>query len=149
MAAVLAVSDKQDLTYTPTAGTAVDLACYVTEPPEDAVDFNTIDTPTLCNPQGSKIQVGARTITLTLAWTDDWNTKIEPLFGTSGTLLWHPVGGRVGGYTYNVTWPSTYGITAPFGEVISVPVTLGVTSRTWVATAFAEATAEEPAAPAA
>jgi hypothetical protein len=133
MAATGYISDKQDLTFLPDGGTdpadTVDLACYVTEPPTDAVTFDTVDTPTLCDPQASQVHVGARELTLVLLWTDDWADVIEPLFGTNGTLKWWPATNANPGYAYEVSWPATYGISAPFGESITVEVTLGVSSR--------------------
>jgi len=125
------ISDKQDLTYLAEGeiAPAVDLSCYVTEPPTDEVAFDTVETPTLCNPQASQIKVGARTLTLVLLWTDDWATVIEPLFGTTGDLTWWPATDANPGYLYTVTWPATYGIAAPFGESITVDVTLGVNER--------------------
>jgi hypothetical protein len=131
------ISDKQTLTWLPASGAApadeVDLSCYVTEPPADEVGFDTVSTPTLCNPQASQVKVGERTLTLSLLWTDDWATVIEPLFGESGTLTWYPAGETKAGYEYGVTWPSTYGMAAPFGEAIAVEVQLGVSSRSPVA----------------
>jgi hypothetical protein len=137
MAVTPIISDIQTLTWLPEGSTApageVDLSCHVTEPPSDEVAFDTVDTPTLCNPQGSQVKVGARTLTLTLLWSDEWATVMEDLFGQSGTLTWHPGGASRAGYAYEVTWPSTYGISAPFGESITVEVTLGVANRTVVA----------------
>jgi hypothetical protein len=131
------ISDKQTLTFMPVGGTApadeVDLSCFVTEPPSDTVSFDTVETPTLCNPQASQVKVGARELTLILLWTDEWAAEIEPLFGTSGTLTWHPAGAAKAGYEYGVTWPATYGLAAPFGEAIAVEVSLGVSSRSVVA----------------
>jgi hypothetical protein len=123
------ISDKQSVEYTPEAGVLIDLSCYITEPPADEVDFETVETPTLCNPQASKTNVGPRTLTLSLLWTDDWMTAIDPLFGTSGELDWRISSETGPGYTYAVTWPSTHGISAPFGESIVVEVTLGVSDR--------------------
>jgi hypothetical protein len=131
------VSDKQGLKFLPADGTApadeIDLACFVTEPPTDEVSFDTVETPTLCNPQASQIKVGARSLTLSLLWTDEWAEVIEPLFGTSGTLTWRPAGDTKAGYAYEVTWPATYGLAAPFGEAITVEVSLGVNGRSVVA----------------
>lgn len=130
------ISDVQTLTFLPKDGTApadnVDLACWVTEPPTDEVSFDTVETPTLCNPQASQVKVGARSLTLSVLWADGWEDTIEPLFGTSGTLTWHPGGASKAGYAYEVTWPATYGIAAPFGEAIAVEVSLGVGGRTVV-----------------
>jgi hypothetical protein len=124
------ISDVQVLTYAPGGtGTPVDLACYVTEPPADEVSFNTVDQPTLCNPQQSMIQVGARTLTMVLLWTDDFAAVIDPLFGTTGTLIWGPAGPDQDSYTYEVSWPATYGLHAAFGESVAVDVQLGVSSR--------------------
>jgi hypothetical protein len=135
MAAVPIISDVQKVTWTPTgaATTPVDLSCYITEPPADEVSFDTVSVPTLCNPQASQVKTGERTLTLSLLWTDDWATVIEPLFGTSGTLTWLPAGEGKAGYEYQATWPTTYGMSAPFGEAIAVDVQLGVTSRDVVA----------------
>jgi hypothetical protein len=130
MAAQGFIADVQVLTYAPGgAGTPVDLACYVTEPPADEVDFETIDQPTLCNPQQSMVKVGARTLTMTLLWTDDWAEVIDPLFGTTGTLVWGPAGPDEDAYTYEVSWPATHGLSAAFGESVIVEVSLGVNSR--------------------
>jgi hypothetical protein len=126
------LSDVQVVTYTPAGGSEVDLSCWITEPPTDEVSFDTVETPTLCNPQASVVKVGPRTLTLTLLWADGWDTDIEPLFGTDGLLTWFPAGAAGASYEYNVVWPSTYGIAAPFGEAISVEVQLGVTDRTAV-----------------
>jgi hypothetical protein len=123
------ISDVQVLTYTPNGGTEIDLACYVTEPPADEVSFDTVDQPTLCNPQQSSVHVGARTLTMTLLWTDDWATAIDPLFGTVGEMVWGPAGPDQDSYTYEVSWPATYGLAAPFGESVTVEVQLGVNSR--------------------
>ena len=137
------------LVYTPTGtpGTPVDLSCDVRPGVTFDAPIETVDDPVLCDPTRSRTRAGAATVQFTLVVGDDFGTRIETLFGTTGHIEARVPDATGAGFEADVSWPTDHGATFDEDGFVEVETSLGASNIAFVAAgalAAASTTAKEP-----
>jgi len=121
------------LTYTPDAGTEVDLS-DITRP---GVTFDspieTVEDPVLSDPARSRTVAGAATVAFTLVVGDEWATTVEAALGTSGVLKATVPDATGAGFSADVSWPASYPVAFTEEGFVEVEMILGAGNISHVA----------------
>lgn len=138
---------QPNLVYTPTGtpGTPVDLSCDVRPGVTFDAPIETVDDPVLCDPTRSRTRAGAATVGFTLAVGDDWNTRIEPLFGTTGHIVALVPDATGAGFEADVSWPTQHGALFDEDGFVEVETALGASNIAFVPAGAALVAAATPA----
>jgi hypothetical protein len=127
---------QPNLVYTPDAdpgpGVPVDLSCDVRPGVIFDAPIETVDDPVLCDPTRSRTRAGAATVGFTLVVGEDWNTRIEPLFGTTGHIAARVPDATGAGFEADVSWPTSHGAEFDEDGFVEVETLLGASNIAFV-----------------
>jgi hypothetical protein len=121
------------LTYTPDAGTAVDLSGIVRPGVTFDSPIETVDDPVLSDPARSRTRAGAATIAFTIVVSDDWAATVEAQLGTAGILSATVPDATGAGFTADVSWPAAYPVSFTEDGFVEVEMVLGAGNIQYIA----------------